>query len=153
MGILRVSVLVAGFLAALLGLVWIGQGSGYFPYPASSFMINQSPWIWRGTILTIAGLIAIAGSRRIWLSLALKRVPSASPHAHAAERSRTPAGDQPGLLTNLTHAKEKLRRLKHQVGDRLALLLATGLAPFPCGAVATVEFLTNWAAIVELNWI
>jgi hypothetical protein len=65
MGILRVSVRVAGFIAALLGLVWIGQGSGYFPYPASSFMINQSPWIWRGTILMIAGLIAIAGSRRI----------------------------------------------------------------------------------------
>ena len=65
MGILRILVLIAGFLAALLGLVWIGQGSGYFPYPASSFMINQSPWIWRGAILMIAGLITIAGSRRI----------------------------------------------------------------------------------------
>ena len=51
MGILRNSLLVAGVLATLLGLIWIGQGSGYFPYPASSFMINQSPWIWRGAIL------------------------------------------------------------------------------------------------------
>ena len=65
MGILRTSLVVAGFFAALLGLIWIGQGSGYFPYPASSFMINQSPWIWRGAILAIAGLVAIAGSRRI----------------------------------------------------------------------------------------
>jgi hypothetical protein len=64
-GILRISLVVAGFLAALLGLIWIGQGSGYFPYPASSFMINQSTWIWRGAILGIAGLVAIAGSRRI----------------------------------------------------------------------------------------
>jgi hypothetical protein len=61
-GILRISLLAAGFLAALLGLVWIGQGSGYFPYPASSFMIHQSPWIWRGAI---AGLVAIVRSRRI----------------------------------------------------------------------------------------
>ncbi|MGO9363772.1 MAG: hypothetical protein ACLP02_09970, partial [Rhodomicrobium sp.] len=59
------SLLAAGFLSVLLGLVWIGQGSGYFPYPASSFMIHQSPWIWRGAILAIAGLVAIAGSRRI----------------------------------------------------------------------------------------
>jgi len=65
MGILRISLLVAGVLATLLGLIWIGQGSGYFPYPASSFMINQSPWIWRGAILAIAGLVAIADSRRI----------------------------------------------------------------------------------------
>jgi hypothetical protein len=42
MGILRISLLAAGFLAALLGLVWIGQGSRYFPYPASTFMIGQS---------------------------------------------------------------------------------------------------------------
>jgi len=65
MGILRSLVLVSGFVAALLGLVWIGQGTGYFPYPASSFMINQSPWIWRGAFLMIAGLLAIVGSRRI----------------------------------------------------------------------------------------
>jgi len=65
MGILRNSLLVAGALATLLGLIWIGQGSGYFPYPASSFMINPSPWISRGAILAIAGLVAIAGSRRI----------------------------------------------------------------------------------------
>ncbi|MBY5348900.1 hypothetical protein HFO96_16425 [Rhizobium leguminosarum] len=33
---------VVGLLMILLGLIWIAQGSGYFPYPASSFMINQS---------------------------------------------------------------------------------------------------------------
>jgi hypothetical protein len=65
MGILRSLMLVAGIVAALLGLVWVGQGSGYFPYPASSFMVNQSPWIWRGAILMVAGLLAVVGSRRI----------------------------------------------------------------------------------------
>lgn len=40
----------------LLGLIWIAQGSGYFPYPASSFMINQSIWALWGGIMAIAGL-------------------------------------------------------------------------------------------------
>jgi hypothetical protein len=65
MGILRISLLAAGFLVALLGVVWIGEGSRYFPYPASTFMIHQSPWIWRGAVVVIAGLVAIVGSRRI----------------------------------------------------------------------------------------
>ncbi len=65
MGILRTSLLIIGFLAALLGLIWVGQGTGYFPYPASSFMINQSPWIWRGAILAFTGLVVIARARRV----------------------------------------------------------------------------------------
>ncbi|MHA7970366.1 hypothetical protein [Rhizobium terricola] len=45
-----------GLVLALIGLVWAGQGSGFFPYPASSFMINQSPWIAYGALTTIVGL-------------------------------------------------------------------------------------------------
>ncbi|MCJ8240243.1 hypothetical protein [Peteryoungia algae] len=43
-------------LAILAGFLWIGQGSGNFPYPASSFMIDQRPWILYGAILAVAGL-------------------------------------------------------------------------------------------------
>lgn len=57
--------LVAGVLAALLGLIWIGQGTGIFPYPASSFMIDQSRWAWRGLAVMAAGLAAVALSRRL----------------------------------------------------------------------------------------
>ena len=35
----------------LIGLIWIGQGTGYFPYPARSFMINQMPWVYWGALL------------------------------------------------------------------------------------------------------
>jgi hypothetical protein len=56
--------LVVGLIAAVIGLVWIGQGTGYFPYPASSFMINQTPWIYRGIVLAVAGLILVLWSRR-----------------------------------------------------------------------------------------
>jgi hypothetical protein len=65
MKITRAALLVGGVLAALTGLVWVGQGSGYFPYPSSSFMVNQTPWIYRGAVLAVAGLIAVLAARRI----------------------------------------------------------------------------------------
>ena len=52
-----------GILATLIGLVWIGQGSGYFPYPASSFMISQKPWLYYGAGLALVGLIMIGVGR------------------------------------------------------------------------------------------
>lgn len=56
--------LILGSLALLVGLVWIGQGSGYFPYPASSFMINQTPWIYRGALLALLGVVILVLVRR-----------------------------------------------------------------------------------------
>ncbi len=51
-------------LAVIIGIIWIGQGTGVFPYPASSFMIDQMPWVYRGAALAVAGLIAIVLLRR-----------------------------------------------------------------------------------------
>jgi hypothetical protein len=55
----------AGILTAIIGLLWVGQGTGHFPYPAGSFMINQIAWAYRGAILAVLGLISVAISRRI----------------------------------------------------------------------------------------
>ena len=33
---MKSALLIVGILLALAGLVWAAQGSGYFPYPASS---------------------------------------------------------------------------------------------------------------------
>jgi hypothetical protein len=65
MRIIKFALRVAGILAALIGLLWVGQGTGYFPYPGRSFMINQMPWAYRGVILAVLGLISVAISRRI----------------------------------------------------------------------------------------
>jgi hypothetical protein len=46
-------------LLILAGLIWMGQGSGYFPYPAESFMIDQTPWIYWGALAVAIGLILI----------------------------------------------------------------------------------------------
>jgi hypothetical protein len=64
MRLAKLALMIVGALATLMGLVWMAQGSGIFPYPAESFMINQSPWIWRGAMLAVAGLIAIWLGRR-----------------------------------------------------------------------------------------
>jgi hypothetical protein len=48
----------------VVGLVWIGQGTGVFPYPRSSFMINQSPWIFWGLLTSLVGLLIVWAARR-----------------------------------------------------------------------------------------
>jgi len=51
-------------LAVIIGVIWIGQETGVFPYPASSFMIDQMSWVYRGAALAVAGLIAVVLLRR-----------------------------------------------------------------------------------------
>jgi len=57
--------LSGGVIAILVGVIWIGQGTGYFPYPSSSFMINDVAWAYCGIALAVVGLVAVAVSRRI----------------------------------------------------------------------------------------
>jgi hypothetical protein len=57
--------LAVGVVAILIGLVWIGQGTGYFPYPRSSFMINEMPWAYYGIVLAVLGLVAVVVSRKV----------------------------------------------------------------------------------------
>ena len=56
--------LIVGVAAVLMGLLWIGQGTGLLHWPASSFMIDQRPWVSRGAILAVVGLILIVVSRK-----------------------------------------------------------------------------------------
>ena len=60
---MRLALLIVGVAATLMGLLWIGQGAGLIHWPASSFMIDQRPWITRGAILAVVGLILIGVSR------------------------------------------------------------------------------------------
>ena len=64
MQILKMLALVIGVLAILMGLLWIGQGTGLVRWPASSFMIDQSPWTYRGAILAAVGLLTVVMARR-----------------------------------------------------------------------------------------
>jgi uncharacterized membrane protein len=56
---------ILGAIMVLMGVVWVGQGSGTFPYPASSFMIDQTPWIYYGLVLAVAGVAVMVAARRV----------------------------------------------------------------------------------------
>ena len=56
--------LTLGILAILIGLLWIGQGTGAIDWPASSFMIRQIQWAGYGAALAALGLILIWRGRR-----------------------------------------------------------------------------------------
>jgi hypothetical protein len=60
---MKLLALIGGIAALLMGLLWIGQGAGLIHWPASSFMIDQRPWIARGAILAVVGVIVIGLSR------------------------------------------------------------------------------------------
>ncbi len=55
---------IAGVILLLAGLVWMGQGSGYFPYPRESFMISEFQWVYYGGITAAIGLVLIVLARR-----------------------------------------------------------------------------------------
>ncbi len=54
---------IAGALLAIIGLIWVGQGSGYFPYPGTSFMVNDRTWELRGGAVVVVGLLLVAAGR------------------------------------------------------------------------------------------
>ncbi len=55
---------LTGIIFLAIGLLWMGQGSGYIPWPAESFMISQSKWIYYGGATAVAGLLMIVFARR-----------------------------------------------------------------------------------------
>ena len=61
---MKAALLILGLLALLVGLLWVGQGAGLVHWPASSFMIDQRPWVTRGALLALFGLVLILLSRR-----------------------------------------------------------------------------------------
>ncbi|MFV0624939.1 hypothetical protein ACBY01_13145 [Sphingomonas sp. ac-8] len=61
----RRALLIAGAVAAFVGLFWIGQGTGIVRWPTSSFMIDQYRWTVTGSVVAVAGLVAILIARRM----------------------------------------------------------------------------------------
>jgi hypothetical protein len=61
---MKIFLLVLGVLAILIGVLWMGQGSGLVPWPKQSFMIDQRPWIWWGLLLAAVGVAVVVLSRR-----------------------------------------------------------------------------------------
>jgi hypothetical protein len=61
---MKTLLVVVGVIVLLMGLVVMGQGSGYFPYPAESFMISQTRWVYYGAAIAVVGLFIVVFARR-----------------------------------------------------------------------------------------
>jgi hypothetical protein len=61
---MKALLLVVGVIAILMGLLWIGQGTGYVMWPRSSFMLQQTQWAYYGAVLAIVGLVVVFWARR-----------------------------------------------------------------------------------------
>lgn len=61
---MKTLLIIVGTIGMLIGLLWMAQGSGIFPYPSSSFMIDQSAWIAYGAVLALAGAALAWTARR-----------------------------------------------------------------------------------------
>jgi hypothetical protein len=61
---MRTLLLLVGIVAILMGGLWVGQGTGYVHWPASSFMISQMKWAYYGAALAFVGLLLVIFSRR-----------------------------------------------------------------------------------------
>jgi len=60
----RTGLLVAGILLALYGLHWIGQGTGWLPWPAGTLMDYNMAFTWYGLGLACIGALLVWFSRR-----------------------------------------------------------------------------------------
>jgi hypothetical protein len=56
--------MLAGLIVLALGLLFVGQGSGLIPWPARSFMIRQTEWVYYGGVIAAAGIVLIVFARR-----------------------------------------------------------------------------------------
>ncbi len=65
MKMLKALLIPGGVLAFIVGVLWMGQGTGYIRWPAGSFMIGMSEWTIRGAGVAVAGLVAILVARRL----------------------------------------------------------------------------------------
>ncbi|MEI8152187.1 MAG: hypothetical protein WCG92_11375 [Hyphomicrobiales bacterium] len=62
---MQTGLLILGVVVLLSGLVWAAQGSGHFPYPVSSFMVDNSRWIYIGLATAAAGAVAIVAALKL----------------------------------------------------------------------------------------
>jgi len=55
MAVVRILMLVIGLLAVAFGLLFTLQGLGIVHWPRSSFMLDDTSWAWRGSIMVVGG--------------------------------------------------------------------------------------------------
>lgn len=55
----------AGLAIMIVGLAWVGHGTGLIRLPATGFMSELSVWTINGSLVVVFGLITLLGSWRL----------------------------------------------------------------------------------------
>ena len=61
---MRMLLSALGILMLLAGLLFSLQGLGIIRWPADSFMVGVSDWVWRGALLALGGALLLWAGRR-----------------------------------------------------------------------------------------
>lgn len=61
---MKILLLIVGVLLFAYGLHWIGQGTGWLPWPAHTVMDYNKSFAWAGLGLTVIGTLLVWFSRR-----------------------------------------------------------------------------------------
>jgi hypothetical protein len=59
----RITLVVFGVIALLLGVLWVAQGLGIMP---GTFMSGNRMWFYIGAVLSVAGIVLIVLGLRRW---------------------------------------------------------------------------------------
>jgi len=63
-GKMKMLLMLIGIILLAAGLLFMGQGSGYIPWPAESFMISQIQWVYYGGGIAVVGILLMIVARR-----------------------------------------------------------------------------------------
>ena len=61
---MRMPLVLIGIVILAAGLFFMAQGAGYIRWPAESFMVSQSRWIYYGGGIALVGLLIVLIARR-----------------------------------------------------------------------------------------
>ena len=61
---MKTALLIIGIVLFVYGLHWIGQGTGWLPWPGNTVMDNNMAFTWYGLALTAVASATIWFSRR-----------------------------------------------------------------------------------------
>jgi hypothetical protein len=56
--------MLIGLIVFIAGLFFAAQGSGYIPWPADSFMVSATRWVYYGCGIALVGLLLMIYARR-----------------------------------------------------------------------------------------
>jgi hypothetical protein len=61
---MRMPLLLIGLIVLAAGLFFMGQGAGYIRWPAESFMVSETRWVYYGGAIALVGLLIVLIARR-----------------------------------------------------------------------------------------